>query len=121
MIDSSDKQYIELHTHYRRMGRFLTAGTVISLLLMTAGLVIFAVKNTSHMISLTPSTSLIPSLLLLSPDAIVTLGLYVIFLMPAAVLLASLLYFIRMHETRPLIACILLIVMMAASYIFILK
>lgn len=121
MIDSHNKQHIELQTHYRRIGLVLNVGTATSLLLMTAGLVIFTIKNTSHMISLTPAASLIPSLLLLSPDAIVTLGLYVIFLMPAAVLLASLIHFIRMREAKPLIACILFIVMLAASYIFILK
>ncbi|MBN1374690.1 MAG: DUF1634 domain-containing protein [Dehalococcoidia bacterium] len=111
----------KLDTLNRRVGLVLRAGTILSLLLMAAGMVLFLITGTAGMTALTPLTSLFPDLLLLSPTALVTLGLYLILLMPAVILFTSLYHFIVKHEKLPVILCLLLIIMLAISYILALK
>lgn len=121
MINGSDRKRSRLHGHYRTVGLVLQTGTVMGLVLIFTGLMFFIVSGTSHISGLTPVTSLFQELLLLNPAAVVTLGLLLILIMPVFILLASLVHFIMTREIKPLIVCIVLIIMLAASYILVLK
>ena len=116
-----DDKHEKLHTLNRRVGLFLRAGTILSLVLFLAGLIIFIVSGAPHMVALTPASSIIHDLLLLNPAALVTSGLITILLMPPVILITSLAHFITTREIRPVIVCIVLLVMLAASYVSILK
>ena len=121
MNSQIDEKHGKLHTLNRRVGLFLRAGTILSLLLFLSGLIIFIMSGTPHMVALTPASSIIPGLLLLNPVALVTAGLIVILIMPLVILLTSLAHFITTRETTPVVVCIVLLVMMAASYVLVLK
>ena len=100
MNSQIDEKHEKLHTLNRRVGLFLRAGTIVSLLLFLAGLIIFIVSGTPHMVALTPSSSII---------------------MPLVILITSLAHFIVTRETKPVVVCIVLLVMLAASYVLVLK
>jgi uncharacterized membrane protein len=121
MISKIDERHKKLHALNRRVALFLRIGTVLSLVLFLAGLVLFLVGGTPHMVGLTPAASLIHDLLMLSPAALITAGLIVIMVMPLVILVTSFVHFIMTRETRPMIVCIVLLVMLAASYALVLK
>jgi uncharacterized membrane protein len=121
MDSQINEKHEKLHTLNRRVGLFLRAGTILSLVLFLAGLIIFIVSGTPHMVALTPASSIIHDLMLLNPAALVTAGLIVILVMPLVILITSLAHFIMTRETRPVIVCVVLLVMLAASYVLILK
>ena len=116
-----DSHHEKLHGLNRRISLALRAGIVVSLLLVTAGLILFFISGVPHTSELTPVTSLAPGLAGLNPAAFITAGLIVILLLPAAILVLSFAHFIAERERRPVIVCIVLLVMLAASLILILK
>jgi uncharacterized membrane protein len=116
-----DEKHEKLHTLNRRVGLFLRAGTIVSLVLFLAGLIIFIVSGTPHMVALTPISSIIHDLLILNPASLVTAGLIIILIMPLVILITALAHFIVTRETRPGVVCIVLLVMLAASYVLVLK
>jgi uncharacterized membrane protein len=121
MVNEIDRRHEKLHGLNQRVGLVLSIGTILSLLLMAAGLVLFIVTGIPQITSLTPTESLIHDLLILSPAALVTLGFFLIMLMPVVILLTSLAHFIITRETKPVIVCIVLILLLSASYILVLK
>ena len=121
MIEKIDERHKKLHALNRRVSVFLRAGTALSLLLLLSGLVMYFVTGTPHAASLIPLPALLSGLLTLSPAALVTAGLVVILAMPPFILLISFAHFIATRETKPVIVCIVLLVMLAASYISVLK
>ncbi|MEI6185907.1 MAG: DUF1634 domain-containing protein [Dehalococcoidia bacterium] len=116
-----DSRHEKLHRLNRRIGLVLRAGIVASLLLIAGGLILFYFSGAPHTAALTPLTTLVPGLMALNPAAFITAGLIVILLMPVAVLIMSLTHFIVARERQPVIVCIVLLVMLAASLILILK
>jgi uncharacterized membrane protein len=118
MIDSSHEKLHELN---RRISLVLRIGIGLSLALITAGLILFFVTGAPHMGGLTPLSSLPAGLGILSPAAFVTAGLVVILLMPPTMLVLSLAHFISVREKKPVITCIVLLILLAASFILLLK
>jgi uncharacterized membrane protein len=116
-----DSRHEKLHRLNRRLSQALRAGIATSLLLIAGGLILFFFSGAPHTVALTPVKSLAPGLAALNPAAFITSGLIVILLMPVAVLIMSLAHFIAARERRPVIVCIVLLVMLAASLILILK
>ena len=116
-----DSRHEKLHSLNRRISLALRAGIAASLLLIASGLILFFFSGAPHTVTLTPVTSLVPGLAALNPAAFITTGLIIILLMPIAVLIMSLTHFLATRERRPVIVCIVLLVMLAASLILILK
>jgi len=116
-----DSHHEKLHGLNRRISLALRAGIVVSLLLVTAGLILFFISGVPHTAELTPVTSLAPGLAGLNPAAFITAGLIVILLLPAAILVLSLAHFISMREKQPVVTCIVLLILVAASFILILR
>ena len=117
-IDSSHEK---LHGLNRRVSLVLRIGIGLSLALITAGLILFFTTGAPHMAELTPFYALLAGIAALSPAAFVTAGLVAILLMPPSVLIFSLLHFISMREKQPVITCTVLLILLAASFILILK
>lgn len=117
-IDSSHEKLQGLN---RRVSLVLRIGIGLSLALIAAGLIMFFVTGAPHTAVLTPFAALSAGIASLSPAAFVTAGLAVILLMPPAVLILSLAHFISMREKQPVITCIVLLILLAASFILILK
>ncbi|MGA9048585.1 MAG: DUF1634 domain-containing protein [Dehalococcoidia bacterium] len=111
----------KLQSLNKRVGLALRIGIGVALVLVLTGIVISVIINTPHMSGLTPLLSLIPDLLKLSPAAFVTTGLIIILLLPAVILITSFAHFIETREKQPLIVCVILVLMMAASYVLLLK
>lgn len=121
MISASDKSHETSYALDRNTGLILRISIIISLALIIAGLLIFFFTDTIHLTGLTPASSLIADIIKLNPAALITSGFIIILFMPAAILIISFTHFIVAHELKPLIICIVLVVMLAASYILILK
>ncbi len=105
----------------RRVGLFLNAGIILGLVLLLAGLALFVAKSMPQSAPLTPLVQLPAGLAGLDAAAFVTCGLMVILLMPLVVLITSFVHFIMTRERLPLIVCIILLLMLAASYVLLLK
>jgi len=116
-----DRRHEKLHGLNRRISLTLRAGIVVSLLLVTTGLILFFINGAPHTVELTPVISLAPGLAGLNPAAYITAGLIVILLLPAAMLVLSFAHFIAERERQPVIVCIVLLVMLASSLVLILK
>jgi uncharacterized membrane protein len=116
-----DSHHEKLHRANRRISLALRTGTGVSLLLIVSGLILFFLSGAPRTAALTPLTSLAPGLAALNPAAFITAGLIVILLMPAVILVLSLAHFLAERERQPVIVCIVLLVMLAASLILILK
>jgi uncharacterized membrane protein len=116
-----DSRHEKLHGLNRRISLVLRTGTVASLLLVAAGLILFFTSGTLHTAALTPVISLAHGLAAFDPSAFVTVGLIVMLLMPAAILILSFAHFIAEHERQPVIVCIVLFIMLASSLVLILK
>ena len=117
-IDSSHEK---LHGLNRRVSLVLRVGIGLSLALITAGLALFFATGAPHMAELTPFSALLAGIAALSPASFVTAGLAVILLMPPTILIFSLVHFISMREKQPMITCVVLLILLAASFILILK
>ena len=119
MSTLKDKLHVALQALDRRVGILLRTGMVISLVLIAAGIVLFAVKGAPAATALTP-LSLIPAgLAQFDPSACITTGLFIILLLPVAIIVTSLAHFITMRERNPIIVCVILLSMLAVSFIFI--
>jgi uncharacterized membrane protein len=116
-----DSRHDKLHRLNRRISVTLRAGTAVSLLFIAGGLILFFISGTLHTTALTPVTTLVSGLIALNPAAFITAGLTVILLMPIAVLIMSFAHFLVTREKQPVIVCMVLLVMLAASLILILK
>jgi uncharacterized membrane protein len=116
-----DSGHEKLHGLNRRVSLVLRIGIGLSLALIAAGLVLFFATGAPHTLVLTPFSALLAGIAALSPATFVTSGLIVILLMPPAVLIFSLAHFISMREKLPVITCIVLLILLAASFILILK
>lgn len=116
-----DSRHEMLHRHNRRISLVLRVGTIASLLLIAAGLVLFFISGAPHTAALTPVISLPAGLAALDPSAFVTAGLVLMLLLPVAILLLSLAHFAAERERKPVIVCIVLLMLLAASLILILK
>ena len=117
----TDSQLEKLRPLNRRVSLVLRIGIGIGLVLVLAGIVISLVTNTPRMSGLTPLLQIVPSLIALSPAACVTAGLIIILLLPAVILVTSFAHFIATGQKQPIIVCAVLVVMMAASYVLLLK
>ena len=120
-MQTINNPHAKLQSLNKRVSLALRIGIGIGLALVVAGIVISIIVNTPHMSGLTPLLSLIPDLLKLSPAAFVTAGLYIILLLPAVILITSFAHFITTREKQPLIVCVVLVLMLAASYVLLLK
>ncbi len=121
MDELQDRLHVALRALDRRVGILLRTGMVVSLILIAAGIVLFALKGGSAATALTP-LSLIPAgLAQLDAAACITAGLIIILLLPVAIIVTSLVHFITMRERNPIIVCVILLAMLAVSFIFIVK
>ncbi len=120
-MQNINSPHAKLQSLNRRVSLVLRIGIGIGLALVLAGIFISVATNTPHMSGLTPLLSLIPELLKLSPAAFVTAGLLIILLLPAVILVTSFAHFIATREKQPLIVCVILVLMLAASYVLLLK
>ena len=121
MRELKDSLHIALRALNHRVGILLRAGIIVSLALTAAGIVMYALKGGASSTALT-SLSLIPSgLVQLDAAAFITAGLFIILLLPIAIIVFSLVHFIQMRERNPIIVCAILLAMLAASFIFIVK
>ncbi len=116
-----DSRHEKLHGLNRRISLALRAGTVFSLLLIAAGLILFFISGAPHTAMLTPIVTLVPGVISLDPSAFITIGLILMLLLPVVILILSLAHFIAEREKQPIIVCIVLIAMLASSLILILK
>lgn len=116
-----DEIHAKLHGLNRRVGLALRMGIALSLAMMAAGLVLFLAGFTPRLDSLTDASAIIPGLLSFNAAAYVTAGLYVMLLMPPSILLLSLAHFISTREKQPVITCAALLLLLAASFVSILK
>jgi len=116
-----DSRHEQLHRLNRRISLVMRVGITVSLILIVCGLILFLLSSAPHTAPLLPVTSLIPGFAALNPAAFITVGVILILFLPAAVLILSLAYFAAVRERQPIIVCIVLLVMLAASLILVLK
>ena len=121
MHTQTDKLHRELQALNRRVSILLRICVVISIVTILAGLIMFNIKGGSPMAGLTPISTLPSEIAQLNPAAFITAGLILILLMPVAIIIASFAHFVATKERNPIIVCSILLIMLAASYIFIVK
>ena len=121
MDKQTDRLHHELLKLDRQIGSTLRICIVFSIALILTGMVIFILKGGSILAGLVPLSSLYMELLKLNPGAFVTTAIIIILLMPVFIILTSFTHFIIMHERKPFLICIILLGMLAASFIFIWK
>ncbi|MCX6035388.1 MAG: DUF1634 domain-containing protein [Chloroflexi bacterium] len=119
MQSQTDKLHHELQSLDRQVGLMLRICIVLSLLLIIAGLIMFIVQGGQTMTGLTPVSSLPDDIIRLDPAAFITAGLIIILLMPVLIVLTSFAHFIVLKERKAIIVCVILIIMLALSFIFI--
>jgi len=116
-----DSRHEKLHRLNRRISLVLRWGIAVSLVLIVCGLIIFLVSGAPHTSPLLPLPSLINGFASLDPAAFISVGVILILLLPAVMLILSLAYFAAVRERQPVIVCIVLLIMLAASLILVLK
>jgi uncharacterized membrane protein len=116
-----DSKHEKLYGLNRWVGLVLRIGIGLSLAVIAAGLILFFVTGAPHTAELTPFSALQAGIAALSPAAFITAGLAIILLMPPAILILSLAHFISMRDKQPVITCIVLLILLAGSFILILK
>jgi uncharacterized membrane protein len=116
-----DRQHAELQKLNSRVSILLRISTFTGLLLVLTGLILSAVTGTPLDKSLTPLFNLPGRIIAVDPAAFVTAGIVLILLLPAAMVVMALAHFITMRERNPIIACAILLAMLAVSFIFIVK
>ena len=119
MDTQTDRLHYELLKLDRQVGIMLRICIVISIVLILIGLVMFILQGGSISTGLMPISSLHTELVKLNPVAFVTAGIIIILLMPVFIILTSFVHFIVMRERKPILVCIVLLVMLAASFIFV--
>jgi len=119
MPEQIDKFHYEVQRLNSRVGRTLRVCIAISLLLIIAGLIMFIIQGGEAMTGLTPVSSLPQELMRLNPASFITAGLLLILFMPALIICMSFAHFIALKERRAVIVCLILIIMLALSFIFI--
>ena len=120
MVAQINKEHDRLHRLNRRISLVLQIMTAASLLLIIAGTLVYVLTGTPQSIEPMPLGTLISGMLTFSPAMLVTAGLIVALIMPLTVLAASLTHFIASRDRKPLIVCLMLLVIMAASFVFVL-
>jgi len=116
-----DSRHEKLHRLNRRISLVLRWGIATSLVLIICGLILFQISGAPHTSPLLPLSSLINGLIALNPAAFVTAGIIIILLLPATMLTLSLAYFAAVKEKQSVIACIVLLIMLAFSLILVAK
>ena len=116
-----DERHHKLHSLYHGIGLFMWIGIATSLLLMAAGMVMSILEGTPRFVPLTPIGELFSGVVTFSPAAFVTAGLIIILALPPAILIISLVHFIKLREIKPIVVCILLLLMFLSNYFLILK
>ncbi|MFA5078142.1 MAG: DUF1634 domain-containing protein [Dehalococcoidia bacterium] len=116
-----DSRHEKLHRLNRRISLMLHWGIAASLVLIVCGLILFLVSGAAHTSPMLPLPSLINGFITLDPSAFITLGVIFILLLPAIMLILSLVYFFAVKEKQPVIVCIVLLLMLACSLILVLK
>jgi uncharacterized membrane protein len=116
-----DSRHERLHRLNRRISLVLRWGIAASLVLIILGLILFFVSGAPHTSPMLPLPSLANGFIALDPAAFITLGLIFILLLPAIMLILSLVYYSAVKERQPAIVCIVLLVMLACSLILVLK
>ena len=114
-----DQKHRKLHSLNRLISTILRVMTAVCLLLILTGMVMYIATGAAHAIEITPLSQLLGSVAAFGPAGFITLGLIVMLLMPPAILLASLAYFAAVRDSKPLIVCIILVILLAASYILV--
>ena len=121
MDKQTDRLHYELLKLDRQVGIMLRICIVISIVLILIGMVMFILQGGSISAGFVPVSLLYAELLKLNPVAFVTTAIIIILLMPVFIILTSFTHFIIMRERKPILICIMLLVMLAASFIFIWK
>jgi uncharacterized membrane protein len=121
MIARGDERQDRVHVLNRRVGLILRVMTAVSLLLIVAGMLMYLTTGTPRTVDLMPFATLINGMLTFSPTTLVTAGLIVTLITPLTVLLVSFAHYIATRDRKPIIVCLVLLAMMAASYILVLK
>jgi uncharacterized membrane protein len=121
MIARGDERQDRVHVLNRRVGLILRVMTAVSLLLIVAGMLMYLITGTPRTVDLMPFATLINGMLTFSPTTLVTAGLIVTLITPLTVLLVSFAHYIATRDRKPIIVCLVLLAMMAASYILVLK
>jgi uncharacterized membrane protein len=111
----SNTQNEKLHINNQRISLMLRIMTSASLLLMAAGVVMYMVSGTPQTLELMPVTQLIAHMLTFSPATLVVGGLLIAWIIPVAILAASLAHFIANREKYPVIVCIVVLALLVAS------
>ena len=120
-MQTEQNPQIKVQSLNHRVSRVLQVAIGVALALVLAGIVISMITGAPRMSGLTPLSMLPPALIALSPAAFVTAGLIIILLLPAAILITSFAHFIVTRQRQPVIVCIVLVLMLAASYVLLLK
>jgi uncharacterized membrane protein len=110
----------KLHAFNRALSTVIRTGIFFSLALMVAGLLIYTVRGDTAEGKLTPLFSLPGQLVKLDPTSFITLGLYILLLMPPVILLTSFAHFISARQKKPVIVCAVLIALIVVSMVMIL-
>lgn len=110
-----NQSHLKLHAFNRILSVVIQTGIIISLAMVMTGLAIYTVRGDTAAGQLTPFLSLPARFIALDPAAFITLGLITLLLMPPVVLIASSVHFIAMRQTRPVIVCVALIILLAVS------
>lgn len=121
MQEQFDSKHIKLHQLNKLISLALRIMTAICLLLILSGMVMYITTGAAHPIEVTPLSQLLDNLFRFSPAGLITLGLFVMLLMPPVILLASFAYFAAMKDRKPLFVCIILLIMLALNYMLILR
>jgi uncharacterized membrane protein len=120
MNSELSEAHLKLHAFNRVLSMVIRIGIFISLALMVAGLLVYTIRGDTAAGRLTPLLSLPEELVKLDPAAFITLGLYVLLLMPPVIMLASFAHFISARQKKPLIVCAVLIIFVVISMVMIL-
>jgi len=119
MATQTDKGHNRIHRLNLRVSLALRIMTMLCLLLMAAGLVMYLLTGTPKTVELMPLPQLISHLLAFSPATLVTAGLAIALLMPLMILIASFIHFIINREKNPIIICIVLFAMLISSLVLV--
>lgn len=121
MEQQTDRLHKQLHRLDRQVGNILRICIFISIALILSGLVVFALQGSPILADLVSISALYTEMLKLNPAAFITTGIIIILLMPMLIILTSLTHFAVTKERTPIIVCIILLVMLGASSIYIWK
>ena len=113
--------HLKCHSFDGFIGVILRFLIIISIIFILGGFLIFIFKGGASVTGLTPVFTLFSEMFRLNAAAFITLGIYTILLMPIAIVIISFTHFIAASERKPILACLILLAMLAASIFFTLK